>query len=75
MFFVNPQSGVPVYRQIMDQVKEVVRAGGLKPGDKLPSLRELAQRLGVNPLTVGKAYDILSEEGVVDKQQGRGVFI
>ena len=39
MFFVNPQSGVPVYRQIMDQVKEVVRAGGLKPGDKLPSLR------------------------------------
>jgi GntR family transcriptional regulator len=75
MFVINPQSPVPVYRQIVDQVRDIVRAGGLKPGDQLPTLRDLAQRLGINPLTISKAYDILADEGLLVKEHGRGVFI
>jgi GntR family transcriptional regulator len=75
VFVINPQSPVPVYRQIVDQVRDIVRAGGLQPGDQLPTLRDLAQRLGINPLTISKAYDILADEGLVVKEHGRGVFI
>lgn len=75
MIVVNAENGVPVYRQIMDQVRILSGSRALKPGAKLPSIRELAVRLGVNPLTVQKAYDRLEEEGLLRKEPGRGVFI
>lgn len=74
-FQIDPRSGVPVYRQMMDQVRYYVASGTLQPGDQLPSLRELALRLTVNPATVVKAYSELEHEGIVVMQRGRGAFI
>lgn len=75
MIIVRLASGTPIYRQIIDQVKSLVGGGVLRPGDRLPSIRELAVQLTVNPLTVQKAYDALADEGVLTKEPGRGVFI
>ncbi|HUT34271.1 MAG TPA: GntR family transcriptional regulator [Planctomycetota bacterium] len=72
---IDPHSGIPVYRQVMDQVKYYVAAGTLRPGDVLPSIRELAQALSVNPTTVVKAYNELQHEGVVELRHGKGVFV
>jgi GntR family transcriptional regulator len=72
---INPHSGVPVYRQVMDQVKYYVASGTLRPGDALPSIRELAQALSVNPTTIVKAYNELRHEDVVEMQHGKGVFV
>lgn len=72
---IDPHSGVPVYRQMMDQVKYYVASGVLKVGDRLPSIRELARALSVNPTTVVKAYGELGHEGVIELQHGRGAFV
>jgi GntR family transcriptional regulator len=72
---VDPHSGVPVYRQMMDQVKYYVASGALKPGDPLPSIRDLAQTLRVNPTTVVKAYTELQHDGVIELKHGKGAFI
>lgn len=74
-FQVDPSSGVPAYRQLMDQVRYYVAAGTLLPGDKLPSIRALARRLGLNPTTITKAYSELQHAKVVVLVQGKGVFI
>jgi len=74
-FQPDPHNGVPVYRQLMDQVKYYLASGALRPGDQLPSIRELAKELRINPATVVKAYTELEHEGVLDRQQGRGVFV
>ncbi len=66
---------VPIYRQIIDQICRAVAGGALVPEDQLPSVRELAQRLVVNPNTVARAYSELVREGVAESRQGRGVFI
>ncbi len=75
LFSINPHSGVPVYRQIMDQVRYHVAAGTLAPGQQLPSIRELAHTLAVNPATIAKAYSELEHDGVIELQRGRGAFI
>ncbi len=67
---VDPNSGVPVYRQIVDQVRYQIAAGLVKPGDELPSTRVLSSRLGVNPMTISKAYGLLEEAGFVVRRQG-----
>src|ERR1700704_4878872 len=72
---VDPSSGLPVYRQIMDQVRRMIVAGRLAPGDRLPSVRELASTLGINPLTVGKAYGELERDGAVEMRRGLGMFV
>jgi GntR family transcriptional regulator len=72
---VDPSSGLPVYRQIMDQVRRMIVAGRLAPGDRLPSIRELATTLQINPLTVGKAYGELEREGSVEMRRGLGMFV
>ena len=72
---LDPRSGVPVYRQMMDQVKYYVAGGTLRHGDQLPSIRELAGVLAVNPTTVVKAYTELEREGVVEMRHGKGAFI
>ena len=72
---VDPRSGVPVYRQLMDQVKFHVASGLLQPGDELPSTRALSTELGVNPMTVSKAYSFLEREGVVERRPGRPLVV
>ncbi|HEU0010550.1 MAG TPA: GntR family transcriptional regulator [Verrucomicrobiae bacterium] len=74
-FQIDTQSGVPVYRQIVSQIKYYVASGALKAGDLLPSIRELAQSLAVNPTTVVRAYSELEQEKVLEMQQGRGAFV
>ena len=61
---VDPHSGFPVYRQIVDQVRLQVSSGALAPGDELPSTRSLSTQLGVNPMTISKAYALLEGEGL-----------
>lgn len=70
LIVVDPHSGVPVYRQLMEQVKLHVAGGLLRPGDELPSTRGLSVELGVNPMTVSKAYSYLEREGVVERRPG-----
>ena len=72
---VDPNSGVPVYRQIVDQVRYQIAAGLVKPGDELPSTRSLSSRLGVNPMTISKAYSLLEEAGFVIRRQGLPLVI
>lgn len=72
---LDSRSGVPVYRQMMDQMKYYVVGGTLRPGDQLPSIRELAGALAVNPTTVVKAYTELEREGVIEMRHGKGAFV
>jgi len=72
---LNFKSGKPAYLQIMDQVKYAAAMRALRPGDQLPSIRDLAERLRINRNTVAKAYAELEHEGVVEMVQGKGVFI
>jgi GntR family transcriptional regulator len=74
-FRLDPQSGVPIYRQIKDQVRFGIASGLLFPGDQLPTVRALAVALSVNPNTVIKAYSELEHEGVVSSEQGSGTFV
>jgi GntR family transcriptional regulator len=72
---VNPSDELPIYRQIMRQITEAIAMGQLKSGEKLPSHRELSERLVVAPLTVKKAYDELEALKFIETQRGRGTFI
>lgn len=74
-FRLDPDTGIPVYRQIMDQVTAGIAAGTLGPGDQLPTVRQLAVDLSVNPNTVIRAYRELEIRGILDTQQGSGTFI
>ncbi|HEY4235398.1 MAG TPA: GntR family transcriptional regulator [Lacipirellulaceae bacterium] len=74
-FEINPTSGVPIYRQIVDQVHALVAGGALAPGDLLPSVRQVAQDAAVNPMTVSKAYSRLETEGVVRRVRGQGMEV
>ena len=69
------RSGIPIYLQVVDRIKERIATGRLKPGDQLPTVRALAQELRVNFNTVARAYRILDEAGVISTQQGRGTYI
>ena len=75
LIVVDPHSGVPVYRQLMDQVKFHIACGLLKPGDELPSTRALSSQLGVNPMTISKAYSHLERDGVVKRRPGRPLVV
>ncbi len=69
------QSGIPIYEQIAHQVLELIETGELKPGDQLPTTRELAVQLGVNFNTVARAYRMLDQGSVISTQHGRGTYI
>src|SRR5437868_13066155 len=71
----NPSSGVPIYLQLMEQVKHAIETGALRPGEQLPGIRPLAEDLVVNPNTVAKAYRELEHEGVIELRQGAGAFV
>ncbi|TVP57694.1 MAG: GntR family transcriptional regulator [Gemmatimonadales bacterium] len=72
---VRPEDPRPIYVQIVDEVRRAVVRGTLGPGDPLPSVRELARRLKVNPTTIQQAYRELDHEGLVRSERGRGTFI
>jgi GntR family transcriptional regulator len=74
-FQLDSQSGVPAYRQVIDQVLGGIAAGALAEGDQLPTVRQLAVDLSINPNTVIRAYRELEIRGVLDTQQGTGTFI
>jgi GntR family transcriptional regulator len=71
----DAHSGVPVYRQLMDQIKFHIATGLLRPGDELPSTRALSADMKVNPMTVSKAYNLLEREGVVERRPGLPVLV
>ena len=75
LFRPNPSSGVPIYLQLMEQVKHSIETGALRPGEQLPGIRPLAEELVINPNTVAKAYRELEHEGVIELRQGAGAFV
>ena len=74
-FRVSPSSGVPLYLQLMEQVKHAIETGSLRPGDQLPTIRALAEELVMNSNTVVRAYRELEHEGIVELRHGLGAFI
>src|SRR5512141_3515719 len=74
-FRLNGHSGVPVYRQLIDQVQGAIATGALKPGDQLPTVRLVAVELAINPNTVLRAYREMEIRGSLATQQGTGTFI
>ncbi|MHB8070726.1 MAG: GntR family transcriptional regulator [Candidatus Cryosericum sp.] len=74
-FYINPYDGIPVYLQIIQQVKAAISMETMHAGDRLPTVRELAGSLAVNPNTVAKAYRDLERDGVVETLSGKGTFI
>jgi GntR family transcriptional regulator len=75
LFHVNPSSGVPIYAQIENQVKNAIAAGALKPDQALPSVRKLAAELGINPTTAARAYQNLERDGVISTIPGGGTYV
>ena len=75
LFRSNPSSGVPVYLQLIEQVKHAVDVGALRPGDQLPGIRRVAEVLVINPNTVAKAYRDLEHDGVIELREGAGAFV
>ena len=72
---IDTTSSIPVYAQIVDQIKRAIASGALRNGESLPSLRETAVKLRVNPLTVSKAYKQLEIEGLIETRHGLGSFV
>jgi GntR family transcriptional regulator len=75
VFRLDAGSGVPIYRQLVEQVRREVMLGRLQPGDQLPSVKEVVDALSVNPNTVVKAFGELEHQGLVVRRQGVGTFV
>jgi GntR family transcriptional regulator len=72
---LNPASGVPLYLQLIEQVKHAIATGAVRAGEQLPSVRQMAEDLVINPNTVVRAYRELDYEGVIELKHGSGAFI
>ena len=75
LFQIKPSSGVPIYRQVIEQVNRLVASGSLKAGDELPSVRQVAGHFEVNPMTISKAYSLLEATGVLERVRGKGMVV
>jgi DNA-binding transcriptional regulator YhcF (GntR family) len=75
LFAINAHAEIPIYKQIINQIKLLIAAGKLSSGDELPSIRALSVPMGVNPMTISKAYNILENEGILDRRPGRSLVI
>ena len=75
LFSVTTGSGEPIYRQLVEQVRRLVAGGQLAAGNELPSVRETAQALAINPMTVSKAYSQLEATGVLERRRGVGMVV
>lgn len=75
LFTLYPESGVPIYRQLMDQIRRLIAAGQLQAGAELPSVRDLAVEHAVNPMTISKAYALLEAEGLLIRNRGKPMTV
>jgi GntR family transcriptional regulator len=75
LFEIKPGSGIPIYRQIIEQVRRLVASGALKAGDELPSIRQAASHYEINPMTISKAYSLLENDGVLEHVRGGGMRV
>lgn len=75
LFSIATGSSEPIYRQLIDQVRRLVAGGQLAPGDAMPSVRDIAQALALNPMTVSKAYGMLEMEGLLTRRRGLGMVV
>ena len=75
MFLVNPRSKQPLYEQLVEQLRRQIVLGGMKAGAAMPSVRQLATELGINPNTIQKAYRRMEEEGMILSIPGKGSFV
>jgi GntR family transcriptional regulator len=75
LIVVDPHSGVPVFRQLMDQVRFHIVSGLLAPGVELPPTRTLSAELGINPMTISKAYSLLERDGLLERRPGRPLVV
>jgi GntR family transcriptional regulator len=75
LFTLQPSSGVPIYLQLIQQVRRMVASGQLSPGTELPSVREVAMEYTVNPTTISKAYSLLENEGLLQRNRGKPMTI
>lgn len=75
LIHIDTQSGVPYFRQVKDQVTQMILSGQLEPGEQLESVAKLSKRLKVNPMTISKAFSYLVEENLVERRAGIGVFV
>jgi GntR family transcriptional regulator len=74
-FRLDRKSGVPAYRQVVDQVRQALRLGILRPGDQLPTVRDVVKQIAINPNTVHRAYRDLEAQGLTEGRPGSGTFI
>jgi len=74
-FQINPSSGEPIYKQLIEQINRLILSGFLKAGDGLPSVRQAASSLEVNPMTISKAYSLLESNGLLERRRGRGMVV
>jgi GntR family transcriptional regulator len=75
LFTLHPESGIPIYRQLMDQIRRLIAAGQLQAGSELPSVRDVAVEHAVNPMTISKAYALLEAEGLLVRNRGKPMTI
>lgn len=75
LFSITPGSAEPIYRQLVEQARRLIAGGQLAPGEAMPSVRDLAQALALNPMTVSKAYGILEMEHLLDRRRGMGMIV
>ena len=75
LFSLNTGSGIPIYRQLIDQIKQAIRMNLLKPNEQLPSVRTLAGALQINPMTISKSFAQLELEGVLNRKRGIGMLV
>ena len=75
LFSIATGSSEPIYRQLVEQARRLIAGGQLAPGDAMPSVRDIAQTLALNPMTVSKAYGILEMEGVLSRRRGLGMTV
>jgi GntR family transcriptional regulator len=75
LFILKPHSGGPIYRQLVDQIRRLVASGQLATGTALPSIRDLALKHAINPMTVSKAYSLLEAEGLLERHRGKPMTV
>jgi len=75
VFILKPHSGVPIYRQLCEQIRRMAASGQLPPGTALPSIRDLALQHAINPMTVSKVYSLLEAEGVLERHRGKQMTV
>lgn len=75
LFNIQPNSDIPIYRQVADQVRRLIASDQLVAGEQLPSVRTLAIDLAVNPMTISKAFNLLEQEGLLERRRGVGMLV